>query len=230
MKKTLTVLFLFAIAFINSTKINAQPFKVGLFTGFGMSSFEDFKENAGFFPLGLRALYSLDKMKWGSINFGIEFNYPIIPPSFELSDNQGTKLYDQKIKQFMIGALAKVNFLKKQFRPYARLGGGIVMGGVTLTWTDQIKQVAQQRQLVLPEDGSLSSSFGFNIGAGTDYVLDRKGESVIFIEFVFNIVSRSIDEADAKNLGTLLGTTISTASTGYNNWAIQLGYQLGFGK
>lgn len=215
MKRTLTILFIFLFAFIFTNRAYAQPFNIGFFTGYGMSSFENQDKAAGYLPVGLQAYYSLDKMKWGSLNFGLEFNYAVAPFSFEFSNQQG-KLWDQKVNQMVIAALVKVKFLKGTFRPYARVGAGLYTGNVKNEFTDLARQLAQQQNVQLNEEVKLDSGFGFNIGAGTDFVFDKKGASAVFFEFVFHIVSRTPDGANA--------------SAGFNNWAVQLGYQLGFGK
>ncbi len=215
MKKTFAIFFIFVFALIFVNKVDAQPFNVGFFTGYGMSSFENQDEAAGYLPVGFQALYSLDKMKWGSLNFGLEFNYAVAPFTFEVSNQQG-KLWDQKVNQMVIAALVKVKFLKETFRPYARVGAGLYTGNIKNEFTDLARQLAQQQNVQLNEEVKLGSGFGFNIGAGTDFVFDKKGASAVFFEFVFHISSRTPDGANS--------------STGLNNWAVQLGYQLGFGK
>lgn len=213
MKKISTVLFVFVFAFLFSVKSDAQPFKLGFFTGYGMSAFEGGSENAGTIPVGLQALYALDNMDWGALNFGLEFNYAAAPFTYEFSNAQG-KLWESKYNQMVIAALVKVKFLKKSFRPYARLGAGLYTGNIKQEYTALGKQVlANQAQ---PDEVELDSGFGFNIGAGTDYVLDGKGKSALFFEFVYHIASRT-----PKGAG---------ASTGFNNWAVQVGYQLGLGN
>ncbi len=216
MKKTLTVLFVFAFVVAFTNRADAQPFKLGFFTGYGMSSFEGATENAGTIPVGLQALYALENMDWGALNFGVEFNYGAVPFTYEFSNAQG-KLFDQKYSQMAIAALVKVKFMKKStLRPFARVGGGLYTGNIKLEYTDLGKQALQAANQATPDEIKLDSGFGFNIGAGTDYVLDAKGKSALFFEFVFHIVSRTADGA--------------SASRGFNNWAIQAGYQLSLGN
>lgn len=217
MKKISTALLIFAFAFIFSAKTDAQPFKLGFFTGYGMSSFEGASENAGTIPVGLQALYSLDNMNWGELNFGLEFNYGAAPFTYEFQNAQGQKLFEQKYSQLVAAALVKVKFAKKStLKPYARVGGGLYTGNIDLEYTDAGKQALQAAGQAVPDKLELDSGFGFNIGAGADYVLGSKGQNALFFEFVYHIVSRT-----AASGGQ---------STGFNNWAVQLGYQLGLGN
>ncbi len=228
MKKISTIFFISVFAFLFLSKADAQPFKVGLFTGFGMSSFETFTlngasltESAGTFPLGLQAYYSIDQFKFGSLNFGLEFNYGVVPFSYEVQNNQGQKINDTKYSQMAIAALVKVKFLKKSIRPYARLGAGLYSGNFKQEWTDAVKQAYQQQTgQTIPDKTEFDSGFGFNIGAGADYVLDTKGKSALFFEFVFHIVTRT----------TKGGNPPTDISIGLNNWAVQVGYQIGLGN
>jgi opacity protein-like surface antigen len=213
MKKSIfafTILFL--ILALGSS--HAQPFKVGIFTGYGMSSFENFNDNAGTLPFGFQAYYSLEKLQFGSLNFGIEFNYSVAPFTFEIQDNNGTVLGDWKIKQMIIAALVKAKFLKKsKVHPFVRLGAGLYTGGWTFDWNSTAQQAAQQQNVTLATEQDVDSGFGFNIGAGADF--DIAKTVTLFGEFLYHIVSR---------------TPSGGQSGGANNWAIQLGAQFGFGN
>jgi opacity protein-like surface antigen len=201
---TLTLLF----AFIST---NAQPWKVAVFTGYGQTAYENITDQAGYVPIGLQAAYGFENMKWGAVTAGIEFNYAVAKPTFELQSG-GTKIAEQEVDQMVIAALIKVKFLKKQWNPFVRVGAGMYMGDIKNTMTTTAGQPAPP--INLPSEVKLKSAFGFNIGGGVDYNLSKTG--ALFLEFVYHIVSR---EPDAG------GT-----SSGFNNWAIQLGYQFAFGK
>ena len=216
-KNTLFIVILMLFVFSFSS-INGQTFKLGLFSGYGSSAFEDFDDNAGTIPAGVQALLSLDKLKFGSIDLGAEFSYSVVPFTFELqqqSQQQVIKLADWKIKQMIIAALVKIKFLKNsKVHPFIRIGGGLYSGGSTFEYTDEAKQAAQQQNVTLQEELNFDSAFGFNAGAGTDIQI---GKTVaIFAEFVYHIVSRKPEGA--------------TESGGANNWAVQVGVLFGLGK
>ena len=217
MKKFLTLFsIIFLIAFISTS---AQPFKLAIFTGYGQSAFENSTSSAGSIPLGLQASYGFENMNWGAVTAGLEFNYAVVPFTFEQQgtiNNQPAKLNDQKFNQMIIAALVKVKFLKKKpFNPFIRVGGGMYTGNVTYEWTDAAKQAAQQAGQTLQDELKLKSGFGFNIGAGADYNISKAG--ALFLEFVYHIISREADVQGAQ-------------SSGLNNWAIQVGYQQALGN
>ena len=204
MKKFTTILFilLFSIFFSN---VNKAQFNLGAFFGYGMSAFENFTDNAGYIPMGLQAYYSFDKLSFGSLNFGVEFNYSVVPFTFEAK---------AKIKQMIIAALIKVKFLKASINPFVRLGAGLYTGGSTLEWTDIGRQAAQQQGINPVEEIKFDSAFGFNVGAGADYKFGKMYG--VFLEFLYHIVSRKPENAQE--------------SGGANNWAVQAGFQVAFGK
>jgi hypothetical protein len=210
MKKISFKIFLCLIALLTASSLNGQTFKLGFYTGYGSSSFENFDDNAGTVPVGIQALLSLDKIPFGSIDLGAEFNYSVVPFTFEIQEqvNQQIFKYDWKIKQMIIAALVKVKFLKKSIaHPFIRLGAGLYSGGSTYEFPDDVKQFAQQNNITLNEELDIDSAFGFNVGAGTDIQIGKT--ITLFGEFVYHIVSRKVEGAQESN--------------GANNWAIQVG-------
>ncbi len=215
MKKIVTAIILLSFLFV-FTSANYAQFKIGAFAGYGMSAFENQDEGAGYLPLGIQAYYSLEKLKFGSLNFGLEFNYAVSPFTFEAKDaNSGQKLWESKLNQLVIAALIKVKFLKKNINPFIRLGAGLYTGNQDNEFTDLGKQYLQQNNLQPVEETKFKSAFGFNIGAGADYKVGKTG--AVFFEFVYHIVSRAVDVEGAQ-------------SSGLNNWAVQAGFQVGLGK
>ncbi|MBL1215761.1 MAG: outer membrane beta-barrel protein [Ignavibacteriae bacterium] len=217
MKKNNLITAALVLVVFAFSSINGQSFKLGLFSGYGSSSFENFDDNAGTIPAGVQALLSLDKMKFGSIDLGAEFGYSVVPFTFEVQEqvNQQIFKYDWKIKQMIIAALVKVKFLKKSsVHPFIRLGAGLYSGGSTYEFPDDVKQFAQQNNITLNEELDIESAFGFNAGAGTDIQISKT--AAIFAEFVYHIVSRKPEGAPEAN--------------GANNWAVQVGVLFGFGK
>ena len=219
MKKSISFISFCLLVFLTFEHLNAQTFKLGLFTGYGSSAFENFDDNAGTIPAGLQALLSLDKLKFGSIDLGAEFSYSVVPFTFELqqqAQQQVIKVADWKIKQMVIAALIKIKFLKKSsVHPFVRVGAGLYSGGSTVEYTAEAKQLAQQQNVTLnDEDVNIESAFGFNAGAGTDIQIGKS--AAIFAEFLYHIVSRKPDGA--------------TEANGANNWAIQVGVLFGLGK
>jgi hypothetical protein len=217
MKKSISFISICLFVFLAFESLNAQTFKLGLFSGYGSSAFENFDDNAGTIPAGVQALISLDKLQFGSIDLGAEFGYSVVPFTFEVQEqvNQQIYKYDWKIKQMVIAALVKVKFLKKSTaHPFIRIGAGLYSGGSTYEFPDEIKQLAQQNNITLNEELNIDSAFGFNIGAGTDIQIGKT--AAIFAEFVYHIVSRKPEGA--------------TESNGANNWAAQVGVLFGLGK
>lgn len=206
--------------------INGQGI-VGLYTGHSNSSFEKQVESSGSFLFGLQAMYSLKTPSIINLNFGLEFNYLAPSFSFDIKDQSGSKLVTRNQKQLFIGALVKV-LLANRFilDPYLRLGAGLYSGGHTLEFSESIKQEAQQKQVSLPDELDISSSFGFNLGFGVKYKLPSMLNSALFIEFVYNIVSREIDESPL-NLLAAARDSFNKNTQGANSWAILAGYQLG---
>jgi hypothetical protein len=213
MKKSFYIFTIMLLTLSISNTSNAQPFKVGIFTGYGMSAFEGATTDAGTIPIGLQAYYSLEKFDFGSLNFGIEFNYSAVPFTYELQNPAGQVLREEKLKQLIIAALVKAKFLKKsKVHPFVRLGAGMYSGGITAEWTDAGKATLPAG--VTPQtEANIDAGFGFNIGAGADFAV---GNVTLFSEFLYHIISRKPEGA--------------AASTGFNNWAVQIGAQFGFGK
>ncbi len=219
MKKNTVLAAILMLLVFTFGSINGQSFKLGLFSGYGSSAFENFDDNAGTIPAGVQALLSLDKLKFGSIDLGAEFSYSVVPFTFELqqqSQQQVIKLADWKIKQMIIAALVKVKFLKKStVHPFIRVGAGLYSGGSDVEYTAEAKQLAQQQNVTLnDEEINFESAFGFNAGAGTDIQIGKT--AAIFAEFVYHIVSRKPEGA--------------TEANGANNWAVQVGILFGLGK
>ncbi len=197
--------------------------KIGIYSGYGLSAFESQSSGAETLPLGIQAYYSLENVSFANLNLGLDFNYSVVPFSFEMTTNTGTKLFTRRQRQLYIGALIKIKFLRNStFNPFARLGIGLYSGGHSLEYSDAIKQEAQQNQVSLPAELDISSGFGFNFGAGLDYKLTPT--TGIFTEFVYHIVSRELNEAP---LNVFEGLNLGKSSLGFNNWAILVGFQTG---
>jgi hypothetical protein len=215
------VLIALIVTLFLTISLQAQ-ISVGIYSGFGQSSFdEDILgeggkiEQAGYIPAGLQIGYNLSKMDFGAVFVGAEINYSLVPFTFGMSDDIGNgteNLADFKINQMVIAALVKIKFGKSNIKPFVRLGGGSYTGGADLEYTEKIKQFVLQQtgQKLEDEEIDIKSAFGFNIGAGADFNLGSS--SVLFGEFVYHIVSREVDQKGAESFGA-------------NNWAAHLGIQ-----
>lgn len=197
--------------------------KIGIYSGYGLSAFESQSSGAETLPLGIQAYYSLENVSFANFNFGLDFNYSVVPFSFDIQANDGSKIFSRSQKQLHVGALIKIKFLKKSmFNPFLRLGIGLYSGGHTLEYPAAIEQEAQQKQVSLPSELEISSGFGFNFGAGLDYKLTST--IGLFTEFVYHIVSRELNEAP---LNVFEGLNLGKSSLGFNNWAMLVGFQTG---
>ena len=220
MKKIVSILI---VTFLLTFSLNAQ-ISIGVYSGFGQSSFDDDSfgegskiEQAGYIPAGLQIGYNLPKMSFGTIFLGAEVDYAVSPFTFAMNDivdNVEQKVADFKINQMVIGALVKVKFGQNNILPYIRLGGGAYTGGADFEYTDKIKQLYLQGtgETLEDEEIELKSAFGFNIGAGADFKIGTS--SALFGEFVYHMVSREADEKEAESFGA-------------NNWAAHVGFQFG---
>lgn len=209
--------------FLLTISLQAQV-SVGVYTGFGQSSFDDDSfgeggdlEQAGYIPAGLQIGFNLPKMDFGTIYLGAEIDYAVVPFTFEMSDDIGNgneKLADFKINQMVIGALVKVKFGSNNIKPFIRLGGGAYLGGADLEYTDEFKKLVLEEydQSLEDEEIDFKSAFGFNIGGGADFQIGSS--TAIFAEFVYHMVSREVDEEGAESFGA-------------NNWAAHVGLQFG---
>jgi opacity protein-like surface antigen len=205
-----------------SITINAQG-SISIFAGYGQSSFDedlfgdDSKiEQAGYVPVGLQGGFNINNLEFGSIFLGAEFNYAVLPFTFDMSGDIGSgdqTLAEIKINQMFIGALVKVKFGKGNANPFIRLGGGAYMGGGDIEYSDELKTYYSQfGQTLEDEEQDLKTAFGFNVGAGSDFKINPS--TTIFTEFVYHMVDREPDEENAEAF---------TA----NNWAIQVGMIFG---
>lgn len=223
MRKAQVVFFSILIALFFLVQSTKGQVKIGIYTGYSLSSFEVQDGSSDMLPIGLQAYYSLENAGVANFNFGLDFNYSVVPFSFEMTTNTGTKLFTRRQRQLYIGALIKIKFLRNStFNPFARLGIGLYSGGHSLEYSDAIKQEAQQNQVSLPAELDISSGFGFNFGVGLDYKLTPT--TGIFTEFVYHINSREIDESP---LNVFQGLNLQKSSLGFNNWAILVGFQTG---
>lgn len=206
--------------------INGQ-IKLGVYTGLGLSSFEwEGKTSAETLPVGLQAYYSLESLEFVSFNFGLDFNYSVIPFSYTVSNAAKQELLTREQNQLYIGALVKVKFAKEFFlNPYIRLGAGLYSGSHSLEFVDAIVQEAQQLQIPLPDELEVSDNVGFNFGAGLDLKLTSSGNLALFLEFVYHLNSRELDET---GLNILEGFNLQKRDSSFDNLAILLGFQVGF--
>ena len=214
----ISVVLLFIIQPINGQGI------VGLYTGLSNSSFEKQIKSSGSFLFGLQAMYSLKTPSIIDLKFGLEFNYLVPPFSFDIEGSSG-KLVTRNQKQLFVGALVKVLIVNSfVLSPYLRLGAGLYSGGHTLEFADAIKQEAQQQQIPLPDELDISSSFGFSLGFGFEYKLPSMTKTGLFTEFVYNIVSREIDESPLNILAEARNR-FNKNTQGANSWSILAGIQ-----
>ncbi len=213
---------IFVLLFLGTVSITiAQP-SIGVFTGYGISSFnkdllgEDLAldETTSYLPLGVQLGYNLSGLSFGSLSFLAELNYSVIPFSYETFGNltgEEIKTSDIEISQTVIGAVFKMKFGNSFFRPFIRLGAGAYLGAVSIQFTDEVKNLFQENNIAIEDtDYDFKTAFGFNIGAGTDLSLGTS--TALFSEFVYHIVSRELDVEGAQS---------QTA----NNWGILLGFQ-----
>lgn len=222
-KVTSTIAFL--IFLICAYSVNGQV-KIGVYTGYSLSSFEAQESSADMLPLGAQVYYSLESVPFVSFNFGLDFNYSIIPFSFLITTNTGEEVFTREQNQLHLGALIKVKFAKKFIlNPFIRFGAGLYSGNQTLVFNAAIVQEAQQKQIALPPELEVSSVFGFNFGGGMDIKFTESGRFGMFLEFVYHLHSREIDESP---LNIFEGANFAKSTFGFNNWAILLGFQFGF--
>lgn len=220
MKKILAILI---VTFLLTFSLNAQV-TIGIYSGFGQSSFDDDSfgegakiEQAGYIPAGLQIGFNLPKMSFGTIYLGAEVDYAVVPFAFAMNgeiDNVEQKVAELKVNQMLIGALVKIKFGQNNLNPFIRLGGGAYTGGLDFEYEEKVKQLYLQGtgETLEDEEIELKSAFGFNIGAGADFKIGTS--SVLFGEFVYHMVSREVDEKGAESFGA-------------NNWAAHVGFQFG---
>ena len=200
--------------------------KLGVYTGLGLSSFELQGSSAEGIPIGLQATYSLESIPFISFNFGLDFSYTASPFTFRITNASGVELFRREQNQLHIGALVKVKFATEFFiNPYVRIGTGLYSGSHSITFVDEIIKEAQQQQISLPEELDVSSNFGFNLGGGLDLKLNSTGKLALFLEFVYHLNNREIDES---SLNILQGFNLQKEDAGFDNLAILLGFQIGF--
>lgn len=220
MKRVLIVLIVTVFLTISS---QAQV-TIGIYTGFGQSSFDEDllgegskTEQAGYIPVGLQIGYNLSPMPFGTISVGVEINYAVVPFTFAMSDDIGNgieELADFKINQMLVGGLVKIKFGQNNLKPFVRVGGGAYTGGADIEYSEKVKEFAQQQygEILDDEEIDIKSAFGFNVGAGLDYKFSTS--TLLFGEFVYHMVNREVDEKGAESFGA-------------NNWAAQIGIQFG---
>jgi len=201
--------------------------KIGFYTGFGLSSFEwEGATSAETLPVGLQVYYSLESIEFVSLNFGLDFNYSAIPFSYTVSNAADQELLTREQNQLHIGALFKLKFAKEFIlNPYIRLGAGLYSGGHSLIFVDALVQQAQQQQIPLPAELEISDNIGFNFGGGLDLKLTSSGNLGLFLEFVYHLNNRELDESQ---LNILQGVNLQKRDFGFDNLAILLGFQVGF--
>ena len=224
MKRAISALFIVLFLAVQSA---FGQVKLGFYTGLGISSFEwEGNTSAETLPVGLQAYYTLEGSEIVNFNFGIDFNYSAIPFSYTVSNSANQELLTREQSQLHFGALIKVKFLNQFIlSPYLRLGAGIYSGPHSLEFVDALVQEAEQMQIALPEELDVSSAFGFNFGGGLDINLNSSGDLALFLEFVYHINSRELDET---GLNILQGINLSKKDNGYDNFAFLLGMQFGF--
>lgn len=200
--------------------------KLGIYTGLGLSSFELQGNSAEGIPVGLQATYSLESIPFINFNFGLDFSYSASPFTFKITNATGAEIFRREQNQLHVGALVKIKFAKDFIlNPYLRLGAGLYSGSQSLTFIDAIVQEAQQQKVSLPEELEVSSNIGFNFGGGLDLKLTSSGNLVLFLDFVYHLNSREIDESP---LNILQGVNLQKSDLGFDNFAILLGFQVGF--
>jgi len=145
-------LFFIQIIFLLFVFVQVQygQVKLGVYSGYSLSSFAEQDSGADMLPIGFQAYYSLESIEFVSFNFGLDFNYSVIPFMFDISTTDNKKVFTREQSQLHIGALVKIKFVKEfMLNPYVRLGTGLYSGGHSLEFTDAIKQLAGQQQMAL---------------------------------------------------------------------------------
>ena len=179
--------------------------KLAGFVGYGMSAFDtdefQVEDQAGYIPLGIQGLYEVSP----GISVGAEINLAVVPFTWEIEFEGFGKVGETKVKQTIIGALAKYEIGQGNMRPHIRGGIGMYTGGSEF--------VAEDGSGLGDSDTDYKSAIGFNFGGGitADWGMDK----FWLAEFVYHIVSREPDFEDAESFGA-------------NNWAIQLGAGMNF--
>jgi len=215
MKKSTLKIFLISfsvaciLASLTTENIFAQP-SLNIFTGYGMSSYENVISQADYLPVGAQLMFGVP-----IFNFGIEANYAAIPFIFNVKEDQtAKKLKEIKFNQLFIGSVVKINFAEGNFIPFGRIGGGLYTGKEIVKWTEDEKKTAIENGTTLQDyKVPLRNTVGFNIGGGFDFVIDKY--SGFFFEYVYHMVSRKENIQNGNSFKA-------------NNWVIQAGYKINF--
>jgi hypothetical protein len=192
-----------------------------LFTGFGLSNFDAEElygpntsiSQAGYWPLGAQFLVGLNILQ-----IGAEFNYAVVPFTFETKTSNGQVAWEDKLNQVQFGALVRVNLVKGPVMPFLRAGSGMYTGNGKREYSAAIKEeyLNLTGEKLANETIELDTNFGFNFGAG---VAIRNG----FLEFVYHLVERSQDVTTIDASGN---SVTQKERIKANNWEFQVGEQI----
>jgi len=220
MKKALfTAVLLFSLLFTSNAQVS-----LSLFSGVGRSSFDksifndptvqiaDFSQ-ASYVPVGAQLYFNLPFI----LSFGAEVNYAAVPYTFDVSfpiNGQNMQVAELKAHQLMVGVVVKAKLLPGPIVPYARVGAGLVSGGIDLNWTDQFKQFAAQAGVTLQDSTiNVKSAVGINLGAGVELNFSQSGG--LYGEIVYYFIQRTPDISGASSFQA-------------NSYALQVGWQFKF--
>ena len=186
---------------------------LGIFSGFGISNFNgqeiygnsDEFSQATYVPIGAQLLVGI-----GIVQFGGEFNYSVMPFSFDISATNGNDVAKDELNQIQFGGLVRVNFTKGLVKPFVRGGAGLYAGDLSRDFENSQLQ---------DQTFELNNDFGFNFGGGLAFANG-------FFEFVYHLVDRS-STTTTTNPATGQ-TTSQTMEIRGDNWAVQGGIQFNF--
>ena len=204
MKKYIVVMLVVLFA---TFTVQAQS-SIGIFGGYGQSKFDLSDENgedselsqSDFIPVGAELLFG------NKFQIGAEVSYSAVPFSFK-AEADGKTLVEEKISQFLVGGVVKLNFGEGVLRPFVRGGAGLYMGKDKIDFSDELQSIGIQDTTI-----NFKSSFGFNFGGGLKIQMGER--SFIFGEFVYHMVKRQLDVEGAESMKM-------------DNWAIRGGVEFG---
>lgn len=198
-----------------------KKFIIALFTGLGLSNFnsEDIYgpgfnlTQSSYVPVGAQFLFIA-----GSFNIGGEVNYAAMPFTFESKSGSGQVAWEDQINQLQFGAVGRFNLVKGPAMPFIRAGAGFYTGDAKRKYSKEFKDEFQMAtgETLQDDSAKLDTNFGFNFGAGVSI---RNG----FIEFVYHIVNRTMDQVSVDQNGNEVVDKVSIKG---NNWAVQVGAQI----
>ena len=204
------LLFYFLISVFASASFS-QNYGGTIYSGMGISDFENQQESGYSIPLGIYLSYSI------SDNFEIGLGANTSVRDFKIEDKEhpytlpnndkvlasGTATFSQNIFSLYF----KYKFIETFMNPYVKVEGGLFTGDGKLKGSYHYEGSDYLKEGTLSFD--LKKSFGYSIGFGA--IPFSRNSNALTIELIYHIVRREPDLADSQDEGG-------------NNFAIHLGY------